>query len=306
MNLRYLHYLQLVVEHGGFGAAARAAGVSQPAVSHAMQVLARELGTPLFIRVGRGRQPTEAALNAARCAQALQQQVGALLPDAGVARPRATPQALRVGVCAAAAVLYGAALHAQWCGARPERRLELVFADEGSLLSRLKAGGLDLAIVALPRGHATAGLQSHWLYMSTPRIYARRGHPLAKARSLDDLREAGWAIAGPSVSGPVHVLLEAHAVRGLPPPRITASCPDYPSLVQMVACSNLLCVIPEEPLLGSARRERLLVPLALRESLPRYDVSVFLRRGARPVWRSLAQSLQGDHLDAAAPTRLVP
>lgn len=300
MNLRYLHYLRLVVEHGGFGAAARAAGVSQPAVSHAMQVLERDLGTPLFTRAGRNRQPTEAALRIARQAAAVQQQIGELAPAHKTPRSRATADVLRAGVCAAAGLLYGPALHAAWCAGHPQRRLEMVSADEGTLLSGLKAGVFDLAIAPLPRGYTTAGLQTHWLYMSTPQVYARSGHPLASARSLEDLREAQWAIAGPSVSGPVHVLMEAHAVRHLPLPRIAVSCPDYPSLVQAVAHTDLLCVIPEAPLLGSALRDKALVPLKLRETLPRYDVQLFTRNpAARAV--SAAAAVVAAHAGATMP-----
>lgn len=39
MYLRYLHYLRLVIDHGSFAAASRAAGVTQPAISHGMAQL---------------------------------------------------------------------------------------------------------------------------------------------------------------------------------------------------------------------------------------------------------------------------
>lgn len=49
---RLRHFLD-VVDHGGFSAAARAVFVSQPALSLAVKELERELGTALFVRVGR-------------------------------------------------------------------------------------------------------------------------------------------------------------------------------------------------------------------------------------------------------------
>ena len=49
-----------VVDHGGFTAASRAVFVSQPALSLAVKELERELGTPLFARVGRGVRLTAA------------------------------------------------------------------------------------------------------------------------------------------------------------------------------------------------------------------------------------------------------
>lgn len=291
MNLRHLAYLRLVVEHGGFGAAAREAGVSQPAISQAMQALAREVGSPLFARIGRRLEPTEAARRLAQGAVAVQAQIDGLAPAATSTVPRAAAEVLRAGASAAATVLYAPGLHAAWCASRPRRRLVLECADEGTLLARLRRGELDLVIAPQPRGYDATGLHGTVLYMSTPQVYARRGHRLARARSIESLRDAAWAIVGPSVSGPVHVLLEAHRVRGLPSPRVAASCPDYESLARLVARSDLLCVVPEPVLLGIPARDHGLVPLRLRETLPRYDVTAFVRRDARAGVRALVLGL---------------
>ncbi|MGJ7575407.1 LysR family transcriptional regulator, partial [Variovorax sp. RB2P76] len=68
MNLRYLQYLRLVIEHGSFAAAALAGGVSQPAISHGLRV-SRQSTTPLRVvpePIGAGR-PTRLR---ARCSRA--------------------------------------------------------------------------------------------------------------------------------------------------------------------------------------------------------------------------------------------
>jgi LysR family transcriptional regulator, carnitine catabolism transcriptional activator len=69
INSQRLAYFVAIVDHGGFTAAARAIFVSQPALSLAVKELERELGTPLFARVGRGTRLTaagEALLGPAR------------------------------------------------------------------------------------------------------------------------------------------------------------------------------------------------------------------------------------------------
>lgn len=53
MDLRQAEYVVAVVDHGTFTAAAAAIPVSQPALSQAIAALERELGTPLFHRLGR-------------------------------------------------------------------------------------------------------------------------------------------------------------------------------------------------------------------------------------------------------------
>ncbi len=53
MDLRRLSYFVAVAEHRGFSAAARSVHVSQPALSLAVKELEAELGTALFVRLGR-------------------------------------------------------------------------------------------------------------------------------------------------------------------------------------------------------------------------------------------------------------
>lgn len=289
MNLRHLNYLRLVIDHGSFSAAARAAGVSQPAISQGLKQLQRGFGAPLFVPSGRRQLPTDVALRAALGGQELAERIGAL------AAPRATGRGsdtLRVGATASAALVCGPALHDAWCQGHPRRRLDLSSADEGRMLARLQGGELDLVIAPLPRGQAVLGLVARPLYAIAPLAYARRGHPLAGAQSLVALQAASWAIVGPSVSGPVDVLREAHAVRRMRVPRVAVSCPDYASLLQLMAQTDLLAVLPHPALLRGTSGEQI-VPLHLREALPRYEMHLFtplrLRRALAPVVARLQQ-----------------
>ena len=53
MDLRQAQYVVAVVDEGSFTAAAASIPVSQPALSQAVAALERELGAPLFHRIGR-------------------------------------------------------------------------------------------------------------------------------------------------------------------------------------------------------------------------------------------------------------
>lgn len=289
MNLRYLKYLRLVIEHGSFAEAARAGGVTQPAISHGMARLQRQFDTPLFVRSGRKLSPTEAALQAALKSKDVAERINDLTLTTA---SRSNRDTLRVGVTPSAALVCGPALHASWCQDHPRRRLDMSSADEGRMLASLQGGDLDLVISPKPRGHRAAGLACLPLYQLMPLVYARRGHPLGKAQSLEELQSASWAIVGPSVSGPVDVLQEALAVRGLKPATIAASCPDYASLLHLMTRSDLLGVLPHAALLESAPRDQV-VALRLREALPRYEMHLFTpmrsRRVLMPVFASLQQ-----------------
>jgi LysR family transcriptional regulator, nitrogen assimilation regulatory protein len=54
MDLRQLEYFLAVIDHGGMNRAAEALHIAQPSLSQSVRRLERELGSPLFHRVGRG------------------------------------------------------------------------------------------------------------------------------------------------------------------------------------------------------------------------------------------------------------
>lgn len=271
MHLQYLDYLGLVIAHGSFAAAARAGGVSQPAISHGMKQLQAQLDKPLFTSVGRRLMPTEFAVQAAALNQEFREGIAGLTAQRA---SRARPGTLRVGLTASAALVCGPVLHACWCADGTQRVLEMSSADEGRMLAALQRGALDLVIAPLPRAYPATGLAHRALYKIAPLAYAARRHPLAQVQSLQDLQGASWAIVGPSVSGPVDVLREAFAVRRLGAPRVGVSCPDYACMLRLMASRKLLGVLPHPALLASAAKDEI-VPLRLRETLPLYDMHAF-------------------------------
>jgi LysR family transcriptional regulator, regulator for genes of the gallate degradation pathway len=86
-NLRHLSVFSSVARLGSVSAAARAAHLSQPAVTQAIASLERDFGGALFARTARGMEPTEAGrLCAERVARVLQR-IGAALTAAGPQSP---------------------------------------------------------------------------------------------------------------------------------------------------------------------------------------------------------------------------
>ena len=82
-NLRHLSVFSSVARLGSVSAAARAAHLSQPAVTQAIASLERDFGGALFARTAQGMEPTEAGrLCAERVARVLQR-IGAALTAAG-------------------------------------------------------------------------------------------------------------------------------------------------------------------------------------------------------------------------------
>ncbi|MFC4564216.1 LysR family transcriptional regulator [Nocardiopsis mangrovi] len=59
MDVRQLEYFLAVVDHGGFNRAARALFIAQPSLSQSIRTLEKDLGGPLFHRIGRRAVLTE-------------------------------------------------------------------------------------------------------------------------------------------------------------------------------------------------------------------------------------------------------
>jgi DNA-binding transcriptional LysR family regulator len=149
VELHQLRYLRAVVRTGSVTAAAEAEHVAQPSISKQLRLLERELGTPLFHRVGRRVVPTPAALHLADSADRVLAELAAAA--ATVAGPAAAAAA-NVRLCAvetAANQLVPPAL-ARLMVAWPHARVsvEMLGTDDG--LARVLADDVDFAVVVLP------------------------------------------------------------------------------------------------------------------------------------------------------------
>ncbi len=276
MHLQWLHYLQLVIAKGSFSEAAREAGVSQPAITVAMQKLEKYWGITLFQKAGRQKVPTPAALVAAQRAGEMQGRLENLPRDPTAAFAWTMERegtTLRAGMAHAAALLYGPTIERAWRAWEFEGLLRIVAGSAAEQLAALQSHELDLVIAPRPRRYPASGIKRHSLHLSIPAVYARKGHPLRDATSLQDIAHAGWAVAGRAGTAG-NVIEEAHRVRGLPAPRILVQCSDYPTLLNFVAHSDLLCVVPH-PVLVPAQEVSALTTLRIQEGLPRYEVCLF-------------------------------
>lgn len=273
MNERQLEFLRLVIKTGGFGRAAQLAGVSQPAVSQAMAALADEVGRPLFLRQGRRRVPTAHAVAMADAGVLVENAWSEVRRAGRRSGPSSPPGVLRVGLAPAAGLLYGPLMVRvlQACERAPLLAVSTEPADR--MLRALQAGQLDLVIAPKPRRFRTAGLQQHLMYLSRPVIHARRGHPLAGARRLEEIAQARWAVAG-SAGTPSNVVEEAFRVRGWAPPRIAVQCADYAMLLRIIGSTDLLGVVTHPALLPE-RGGGAVVAVDVVDGLPHYEVGLF-------------------------------
>ena len=213
MELHQLRYLRAVVRVGSVTQAAEAEHVAQPSVSKQLRLLERELGVPLFHRVGRRVVPTESAHALADCADRVFDDIASTV--AGLSGGEGSGN---LRICATETVsdnLLPAALtvlRARYPDAR--LRVEMLGTDDG--IARVLADEVDFALVVLPL--ADSRLEVHQLLEEEVLLAVPRGHALA------DLAAApiGRALVDPGLllSMPGHglrAMVDEHAATlGLP------------------------------------------------------------------------------------------
>jgi DNA-binding transcriptional LysR family regulator len=149
MELHHLRYVRAVVRTGSVTAAAEAEFVAQPSVSKQLRSLERELGVPLFHRVGRKVVPTDAALALADCADRVIDEIGATL--ASISGPESSlGGSLRM--CATETVadnLLPPAL-AQLRVRFPRCHVLVEMLGTDDAIQRVLSDDFDLAVVVLP------------------------------------------------------------------------------------------------------------------------------------------------------------
>ncbi|WP_442683528.1 LysR substrate-binding domain-containing protein [Stenotrophomonas sp. JC08] len=188
MNLRDLKYLVALAEHKHFGRAAAACFVSQPTLSTQIRKLEEELGVPLVERAPRKVMLTPAGREAAARARRIVAEAEQLKE---AARRSRDPEAgtVRLGIFPTLGPYLLPHVIPQIRERFPQLELLLVEEKSDVLLTQLRHGQLDAALLALPVNDDQ--LHCEFLFEEPFVLAAPEGHPLTAHRSLslDDLSE---------------------------------------------------------------------------------------------------------------------
>jgi LysR family hydrogen peroxide-inducible transcriptional activator len=147
MNLRDLRYVLAVAQHGHFGRAAEACGVSQPTLSVQLRKLEEQLGVALFERASKAVAPTAACERLIGHVRAAVAEADAITE---VARSLRDPLAgrFRLGIIPTLAPYLLPLVFAPLREALPTLDVEPWEDQTAALLERLRAHELDAALLA--------------------------------------------------------------------------------------------------------------------------------------------------------------
>lgn len=243
-TLRQLQYLKLLVEHGGFGKAAEAAHVTQPTLSAGIQELEKILGAPVVDRARSGLILTDVGEAALAKARIILNEADELVQAARSAGQPLTGR-FRLGVIPTIAPFLLPRALPLLRTRFPDLRLYLREELTQRLVSDLKSGRLDAALIALPfdmNGLDCAHVAHDEILAAMP-----SGHRLA---TRDRTRPAELEETDLILLEDGHCLRDhALAACGLRPPRpsdaeATFAATSLPTLVQMVGSGLGVTFLP--------------------------------------------------------------
>src|SRR5437899_4918997 len=276
MRLNQLHDFVSIVEAGSIRAAARARGVSHPAMSKSLRTLESEVGVQLVRRSTRGVVCTLAG----RAFLARARAVGSELRKAQEELADLTAPgggSVSAGFTPASVVLAPEAI-ARFLEDHPLARLRIVEGSVSALVPLVRDETLDFAVVQRTRAATGPSLKFRTLYRDRMVIACRRGHPLRTATSLSELANARWLGFNAPNSG--SWLEEAFAVADIVFTRSLTMCESFAFAFELMARSDALMSVPAPVFAGPLNRGRL-VEIPLKEPVPPFVLGLCTRADAQ-------------------------
>jgi len=244
LDSEHLEILAMIVEKGGLTEGAEALGKSQPSVSRTMALLEDRVGAALFEPGKRPLRPTELGESLAR--------IGARIHAQNLEASRLV-QSFRKGhtgrlrIAGTPIFMDGvvSTFIADFQTRQPDVQIEQSYGYFDQLVTSLRNGALDMAIVPLHPSSTPTDMSFVPLLPGRNVIACRAGHPLMRKGTitLADIEPYPW-IAPPSDSPLYRDLQRALKSIGKEDFRVSFSGGTLASIISVLARSDSLTVLP--------------------------------------------------------------
>ncbi len=269
MRLSQIRDFVAVTDAGSITAAARLLGVSQPGLTKSIGTLEAELNVSLFRRSARGVSLTrfgQAFYTRARAAHTeLEKAREEVLQLAGGVSGRV---AVGFGPLAAALLLPQAVLKFQTLYPEVEVRLLEGFAHATMPLVRDQT--LDMALGPRLPGYRDPALKFRPVFHNEQIILGRKGHPLARSKTVSELSRAHWLSFEPR-----RVVDEVLSALGLPGAHQLMQCESLNVMVALLADSNMLALASRR-MLTLAGASGALEEIVIAERIPPMTTGLYV------------------------------
>ena len=278
MKLTQIRDFLAVIESGSISAAARKLGVSQPGLTKSLGLLEAELGAALLHRT-----PTGVTLTRQGHAFHIRSRAGySELAKAReeLSRGAAAQVALGFGPFFAATVVPQAIL--RFREKFPDVQLRLVEGLRHATGPMVRDGTLDMSLAPrAPNQAADPAIRFKPIAHLDQIVVARRGHPMAHARSAGALSAEEW------LSNLRHdVTASALRTLGAPEPNRITECESFSTMLALLSGSDMLAVV-QRPFLDMPQVSEHVQEIPIAERLPGLTVGMHTRAEA-PLTRPAA------------------
>jgi LysR family transcriptional regulator of abg operon len=245
MKLTHFRDLVAVVRTGSLRAASRELSIAQPVITRSIRELEHELGTSLFERHSKGVTMTPAGERFVRRIEAVQAEVrraqeevkqwnGEYSGEVSIALSPITCMALMPSAIAA------------FNKRHPRAVVKITQSIFEPVENELNSGLVDFWVGPIDQKSISQRFSVECLFPHSRRIAARRGHPLASAKTLEELTGASWVRPSLDDRSSETDIEAAFQRLGLPVPNVVIHSASMLVTILTVGNTDLLTVLPEQ------------------------------------------------------------
>lgn len=278
MKLAQIRDFLAVIECGSISATARKLGVSQPGLTKSIGALEAELGTALLKRTSTGVTLTRQGQGFHVRARAGYAELSKAQEE--LARGTRTQVALGFGPYFAAQIVPQAVM--RFREKFPDIELRLVEGLGHTTRPLLRDATLDMVLAPrAPLVRDDPAIRFKPIAHLSQVVVARRGHPLANARSAGVLASDEWLCVVQR-----EAMAETLRALGVPGPKRITQCESFSAMAALLAGSDMLAVV-QHPFLDMPPAAQRVQEIRIAERLPGLTVGLHTRADA-PLTRPAA------------------
>jgi DNA-binding transcriptional LysR family regulator len=216
--------------------------ISQPAVSKVLARLRRRFADPLFVRSGRGMEPTRRAIALERPIREVLLASRKLDLPLDEFHPQHSNRSFTLFMSDVGVIRLLPHVMRMLQAEAPHVSLHAIQTDPQRLHAKLEAGEVDLAVGPFPALAQTIRRQRLW--MEGYRSVVRNGHPrLGPRPTLSAYRNERHIVVAPAGPHP-HQAMEKAVQKALPPESIALRVPSFMAAAMVAKYTDLVATLP--------------------------------------------------------------
>lgn len=271
IDLNLLVVFQQMVKERRVSVVADNLGLTQPAVSNALSRLRKMLGDELFLRTGRGMEPTPYAIQLAEPIDFALATIRDTLDRQLEFDPAASVRKFTIAMTDLGEIHFLPKLMRRLGELAPGVTISTVRNTAVNLSDELEAGRVDIAIGLLPQ--LKGGFFQRHLFRQRYVCIFRSGHALDKeALSLQDFEAAQHVVV--IAGGTGHAIVDEIIAKRSVKRNVRLSVPHFVALGHILSSTDLIATVPERYVReGMAPFKLKYLPHPV--PLPEFDVNLF-------------------------------